>query len=147
MHQQYDIARLAQLRDKHTELRARYGRSMEAVQQAAAEVAAARRETPQRVVKLKVPKHAFAEGIRHNDVPDTFTHHDEAYMAPVDDLRTHTAADLNRLQMNAPAVRRIIAAADRLQRLRNEQHRLSDEVAVSCAFMARIENFAKANRL
>lgn len=144
---QYDIARLAQLRDKHTELRARYSRSTETVRQAANCVTAARREAPPRVVNLNVPKHSFAEGIRHNEVQTSFKDFDGCYMAPVEALRTLTPADLERLQLNAPAVQRIVVATDRLQQLRDGHKRLSDAVTTSCAFMARIENFAKANRL
>lgn len=149
MSERYDLVRLAELRDAHSEKVSTYRRSTDQVRQAAQDATRARLDAPPLVgAAPTMARHAFAPGIGHAvKPPPVRAKTNDFYLLPLAILRTFTPEQLDKADVDHRALSRILAAETRLERLRVDHGRHAAAVRESAAFMRGIELFSLENRL
>lgn len=149
MAEQFDLVRLAELRDTHAAKVAVYRRATEQVRDAAQAAARARLAAPPLPgAPPAITRHAIAPGIgREVKPPPVRPMTNDFYLLPLATLKEFTPEQLDAAHIDQRALARIVAAESRLERLRAEHGKQASAVHESAELMASIETFAKANRL
>lgn len=149
MAERFDLVRLAELRDAHTEKVGAYRRSTEQVREAAQAATRARLDAPPLPgVAPAVARHALAPGIGHAVKPRPVrAGTNDFYLLPLAVLKVFTQAQLDKAEIDHRAFARIVTAETRLERLRADHAKNAAAVRDSAAFMGGIELFSLEKRL
>jgi hypothetical protein len=149
MTEQFDLVRLAELRDAHAAKVAVYRRATDQVRDAAQAAARARLAAPPLPgAPPAMTRHAIAPGIgREVKLPPVRAYTNDFYLLPLATLKEFTPAQLDAAHIDQRALARIVAAESRLERLRAEHGKHAAAVHESASLMSRIELFSLENRL
>lgn len=149
MAERFDLVRLAELRDAHTEKVSAYRRTADQVREAATAATRARLDAPPLPgAAPAVARHALAPGIGHAVTPKPVrARTNEFYLQPLAVLKTFTHEQLDAAEVDHRAFARIVAAETRLERLRAEHLQNAATVRESAQFMRGIEIFSREKRL
>ena len=149
MAERFDLVRLAELRDAHTERVGAYRRTADQVREAATAATRARLDAPPLPgAAPAVVRHALAPGIGHAVTPKPVRGKtNEFYLQPLAVLKTFTPEQLDAAEVDHRALSRIIVAETRLERLRAEHLQNAANVRESAQFMRGIELFSLGRRL
>jgi hypothetical protein len=149
MAEQFDLVRLAELRDQHAAKVAVYRRATDQVRDAAQAATRARLAAPPLPgAPPPMVRHAIAPGIGHAVKPPTVrAGTNEFYLLPLATLKEFTPEQLDAAGIDQRALARIVAAESRLERLRTEHGKHAAAVHESATFMRGIELFSLEHRL